>query len=351
MEISFANFCQKKTKSNNLCTGLAGRPIMRDGAADAAASRPGFVAWGVSFFWKKKRFLEHIFCTWKREINSRNHGPEPPKISFSCMGISPIHSHMRCRAENGFFCVQNKQGLHQKQAKRHRELHSPRYLFQEGRCYRGACRELRRRQEGERPSSEPRQKQEEERSDSPGRSRKNNQKTKRREKQKSILFHSTGSRSSASRRYPQLPYLPPPPPPPPTGFEPATAGMGAKKAEPELGSFDCVHAEHGKAPSVGKVTIFKTSLVFKAEMFGLDNTTLSIKRRDLDAVDATSMLTLPMTYKETRQMAGSWRAFLAVLRSRQKHVRWTLFAKWRQVRPVQPTFDTRECADHITAFA
>jgi hypothetical protein len=60
--------------------------------------------------------------------------------------------------------------------------------------------------------------------------------------------------------------------------------MGAKKAESELGSFDCVHAEHGKAPSVGKVTIFKTSLVFKAEMFGLDNTTLSIKRRDLDAV-------------------------------------------------------------------
>lgn len=78
--------------------------------------------------------------------------------------------------------------------------------------------------------------------------------------------------------------------------------MGVKKAETELGSFDCVLAEHGKAPSVGKMTIFKTSLVFKAEMFGLDNTTLSIKRRDLDAVDATSMLTLVMTYKETRQL-------------------------------------------------
>lgn len=77
---------------------------------------------------------------------------------------------------------------------------------------------------------------------------------------------------------------------------------GQKKAEKELGSFDCVHAEAGKAPSVGKVTVFKTSLVFKAEMFGLDNTTLSVKRRDLDAVDATSMLTLKMTYKETRTL-------------------------------------------------
>ena len=78
--------------------------------------------------------------------------------------------------------------------------------------------------------------------------------------------------------------------------------MGAKKAESELGSFDCVHAEHGKAPSVGKLTVFKTSLVFKAEMFGLDNTTLSIKRRDLDAVDATSRLTLKLAYKETRHL-------------------------------------------------
>ena len=30
------------------------------------------------------------------------------------------------------------------------------------------------------------------------------------------------------------------------------------------GAFDCVHTEHGKAPSVGKLTVFKTSLVFKA---------------------------------------------------------------------------------------
>ena len=44
--------------------------------------------------------------------------------------------------------------------------------------------------------------------------------------------------------------------------------MGAKKAESELGNFDCVYTEHGKAPSVGKLTVFKTSLVFKAEMFG-----------------------------------------------------------------------------------
>ena len=37
-------------------------------------------------------------------------------------------------------------------------------------------------------------------------------------------------------------------------------------------------------------------------LFGLDNTTLSVKRRDLDAVDATSRLTLKLTYKETRQL-------------------------------------------------
>ena len=41
---------------------------------------------------------------------------------------------------------------------------------------------------------------------------------------------------------------------------------------------------------------------FKAEMFGLDNTTVSVKRRDLDSVDATSMLTLKITHKDTKQL-------------------------------------------------
>jgi hypothetical protein len=64
--------------------------------------------------------------------------------------------------------------------------------------------------------------------------------------------------------------------------------MGAKKAEPELGSFDCVYSESGATPKVGKLHVFKTSLVFKAEMFGMDKTSVSIKRKDLDALDATS---------------------------------------------------------------
>ena len=57
--------------------------------------------------------------------------------------------------------------------------------------------------------------------------------------------------------------------------------MGAKKAEPELGSFDCVYSESGATPKVGKLHVFKTSLVFKAEMFGMDKTSVSIKRKDL----------------------------------------------------------------------
>ena len=62
-----------------------------------------------------------------------------------------------------------------------------------------------------------------------------------------------------------------------------------KQAEKELGSFDCVHVEPGKStPSVGKLSVHKTSLVFKARMFGLDDTNISVKRRDLDSVDATS---------------------------------------------------------------
>lgn len=76
-----------------------------------------------------------------------------------------------------------------------------------------------------------------------------------------------------------------------------------KQAEKELGSFDCVHVEPGKStPSVGKLSVYKTSLVFKARMFGLDDTTISVKRRDLDSVDATSPLTLKMTYKETKSL-------------------------------------------------
>ena len=56
-----------------------------------------------------------------------------------------------------------------------------------------------------------------------------------------------------------------------------------KQAEKELGSFDCVHVEPGKStPSVGKLSVYKTSLVFKARMFGLDDTNISVKRRDLD---------------------------------------------------------------------
>ena len=76
-----------------------------------------------------------------------------------------------------------------------------------------------------------------------------------------------------------------------------------KQAEKELGSFDCVHVEPGKStPSVGKLSVYKTSLVFKARMFGLDDTNISVKRRDLDSVDATSPLTLKMTYKETKSL-------------------------------------------------
>ena len=78
--------------------------------------------------------------------------------------------------------------------------------------------------------------------------------------------------------------------------------MGAKKAEPELGSFDCVYSESGATPKVGKLHVFKTSLVFKAEMFGMDKTSVSIKRKDLDALDATSALTLKIQYKKTKSL-------------------------------------------------
>ena len=78
--------------------------------------------------------------------------------------------------------------------------------------------------------------------------------------------------------------------------------MGAKKAEPELGSFDCVFSESGATPKVGKLHVFKTSLVFKAEMFGMDKTSVSIKRKDLDALDATSALTLKIQYKKTKSL-------------------------------------------------
>ena len=78
--------------------------------------------------------------------------------------------------------------------------------------------------------------------------------------------------------------------------------MGAKKAEPELGSFDCVYSESGSTPKVGKLHVFKTSLVFKAEMFGMDKTSVSIKRKDLDALDATSALTLKIQYKKTKTL-------------------------------------------------
>jgi hypothetical protein len=78
--------------------------------------------------------------------------------------------------------------------------------------------------------------------------------------------------------------------------------MGAKKAEPELGSFDCVYSESGATPKVGKLHVFKTSLVFKAEMFGMDKTSVSVKRKDLDALDATSALTLKIQYKKTKSL-------------------------------------------------
>ena len=39
---------------------------------------------------------------------------------------------------------------------------------------------------------------------------------------------------------------------------------GKKKAEPELGTFDCVYNEPGHAPHVGKLHVYKTSLLFKA---------------------------------------------------------------------------------------
>ena len=79
--------------------------------------------------------------------------------------------------------------------------------------------------------------------------------------------------------------------------------MGAKKAEAELGSFDCVHSESGKAPSVGKLSVFKTSLVFKSQTFGLgEATAISVKRKDLDALDATSALTLKIQYKKTKSL-------------------------------------------------
>ena len=78
--------------------------------------------------------------------------------------------------------------------------------------------------------------------------------------------------------------------------------MGAKKAEPELGHFDCVLAVSGTTPKVGKLVVFKTSLVFKSEMFGMDKVTIGIKRRDLDALDATSALTLKLQYKKTKSL-------------------------------------------------
>ena len=38
----------------------------------------------------------------------------------------------------------------------------------------------------------------------------------------------------------------------------------------------------------------------EAEMFGLDSTSIKVKARDLDSVDATSQLTLKMVYKVRR---------------------------------------------------
>ena len=74
-----------------------------------------------------------------------------------------------------------------------------------------------------------------------------------------------------------------------------------RKQESEVGKFECVLAEPGKAPSVGKLHVYKTSLVFKAEMFGLDNTTVSVKRRDLTHLDATQTLKLSVVYKDGKK--------------------------------------------------
>ena len=74
-----------------------------------------------------------------------------------------------------------------------------------------------------------------------------------------------------------------------------------RKQESEVGKFECVLAESGKAPSVGKLHVYKTSAVFKAEMFGLDNTTVSVKRRDLTHLDATQSLKLSVVYKDGKK--------------------------------------------------
>ena len=74
-----------------------------------------------------------------------------------------------------------------------------------------------------------------------------------------------------------------------------------RKQESEVGKFECVLAEPGKAPSVGKLHVYKTSAVFKAEMFGLDNTTVSVKRRDLTHLDATQTLKLSVVYKDGKK--------------------------------------------------
>lgn len=78
--------------------------------------------------------------------------------------------------------------------------------------------------------------------------------------------------------------------------------MGAKTKEPELGHFDCVLTESGTTPKVGKLVIFKTSLLFKSEMFGMDKVSIGIKRKDVDALDATSSLTLKIQYKKTKSL-------------------------------------------------
>ena len=54
-----------------------------------------------------------------------------------------------------------------------------------------------------------------------------------------------------------------------------------------------VQAER-RDPKVGKLHVFKTSLVFKAEMFGMDKTSVSIKRKDLDALERRAMTPDPV---------------------------------------------------------
>ena len=62
-----------------------------------------------------------------------------------------------------------------------------------------------------------------------------------------------------------------------------------------------MYSESGATLKVGKLHVFKTSLVFKAEMFGI-RTSVGIKRKDPDALDATSALTLKIQYKKTKSL-------------------------------------------------